>query len=156
MGVAVYGERFAGPVDRVPGRCYVVTRVFHLNNCPLFPLDGLLVVEGSEVKTAISGITECRAVPIPVSKKSFVWALARVVMFMGGLLSLLGLPVILLGIEGRLAFFAGPILGIGLLVAWFMTRKGLRASPVRTTELLALLDGTAGVLPTAIARVRRD
>src|SRR5512139_1933973 len=138
MSVAVFGERYAGPVDRVPGRCYVVTRSFHINNLPLVPLCGLLVVEGSETKTFISGITECRGIKIPVSGKSFAWALSRTVMFLGGLLSLLGLPVIWLGVTGFAAMLVGPGLGVSLLVLWWMTRRGLTASPERANELLAL------------------
>ena len=153
MSVAVFGERYAGPVDRVPGRCYVVTRVFHINNFPLVPLGGFLVVEGSETKSFISGITECRGVTIPLSGKSYATALARVVMFIGGLLSLLGLPVMALDIHGAAAVLVGPGLGVSLLVLWWMTRRGSIASPERANELIALLEGTAQ-LPTAIARKR--
>jgi hypothetical protein len=151
MSAAVFGERYAGPVDRVPGRCYVVTRTFHINNLPLVPLGGFLVVEGSETKTFISGITDCHGVTIPLSGKSFAWAIARAVMFMGGLLSLLGLPVIFLGVKGAAAMLLGPGLGVALLVVWWKTRHGLLASPERANELIALIDGTAR-LPTAIAR----
>ena len=148
MSVAVFGERYAGPVDRVPGRCYVVTRVFHINNLPLVPLGGLLVEEGSETRTFISGITECRGVRIPVSGKSFAWAFARVVMFLGGLLSFLGMVPILLDLHGAIAMVFGPVLGLALLIAWWRTRKGLLASPARANELLAILGGGAA-LPTA-------
>jgi hypothetical protein len=113
----------------------------------------LLVVEGSETKTLISGITECRGVTIPVSKKSFACALARVAMFIGGLLSLLGLPVIALDVTGVAAMLVGPGLGVSLLVLWWMTRHGPEASPDRANELVALLDGTVH-LPTAIVRKR--
>jgi hypothetical protein len=154
MSVSVIGERYAGPVDRVPGRCYVVTRVFHINNLPLIPLGGLLVIEGTESKTFISGITTCDGVEIPVSGKSFACALARAVMFLGGLLSLLGMPVILLDITGPAAILCGPLLGVALLLLWFMTRKGFHASPERANELLAILDGSTARLPTAIARQR--
>lgn len=148
MSVAVIGERYAGPVDRVPGRCYVVTRVFHINNLPLFPLGGFLVEEGSETTTFISGITHCRGVRIPVSGKSFAFAIARCLMFMGGLLSFLGLGVIALGVTGPLAVVLGPVLGLALMIAWWRTRKGPLASPARANELLAILGGGAA-LPAA-------
>lgn len=155
MSFAVFGERYAGAVDRVPGRCYVVTRAFHINNLPLVPLGGFLVEEGTEVKTFISGITNCRGVAIPISGKSFVWAIARAVMFVGGLLSLLGLPIMLLDLHGPATIFGGPLLGVALLVTWWTTRKGLKASPERANELLSILDGSNAQLPTAIARARR-
>lgn len=155
MSAVVFGTRYCGPVDRVPGRCYVVTRAFHINNLPLVPLGGLLVVEGSETRTAISGITACRGLALPISARSFAWALARCVLFLGGLLSLLGLPVIWLELHGPAAI-TGPLLGIAMLVTWFLTRRGLAASPARAAELVALLEGGAALPRATLVRRSRS
>ena len=140
-GVVTFGTSYVGKVDRVPGRCYVVTRVFQVINVPLVPLGGHLVREGSETETFVAGLWRFEGLPIPISWKSFAWGWARTLLFALGLLAFIGiLPYMLFGIENRwLAFLLGPPLGVAMLVTWWRTRRGLRATPERARELEALL-----------------
>ncbi len=140
MGVITFGTSFVGKVDRVEGVGYVVTKAFQVVNVPLIPLGGYFVHEGTEKQTFVSGLCAFEGTEMPsVSWKSFAWGLARVLMFAFGLLSVLGLPIIWLDVKGPLGFVVGPGLGIALLAAWWMTRRGLHASATRAIELNRML-----------------
>ena len=136
MSVVTFGTSFVGKVDRIPGKSYVVTKVFQIVNVPLIPLAGYVVAEGTETETFVSGLTSFQGTVIDVSWKSFGWGVARALMFGGGLLALLGLVPILLGLQGILAvLLLGPLFGVAVLSLWWRTRRGLLASSARALEL---------------------
>ncbi len=80
----VFGTRFYGNVDRLPGLCYVVTRFVHIWFVPLIPTASYLVLEGTE-----SG-GNFRGVPISMSGKSVVNAWLRAAVSLGILGGLIG------------------------------------------------------------------
>jgi hypothetical protein len=136
MSVITFGTSFVGKVDRIPGKSYVVTKVFQIVNVPLIPLAGYVVAEGTETQTFVSGLSSFQGTPCDVSRKSFAWGVLRAVMFGGGLLAFLGIVPILLGLHGALPMLLlGPPLGAAVLVVWWRTRKGLVASRARVLEL---------------------
>ncbi len=152
--VIVYGTRFIGKLDRVPGKGYVVTKAFHVCNLPLVPLGGFIVLEGTEEHTLISGLTSFQGVPIPIRWASFGWGLARTIGWTVGLLAAMFLLPILVGASMPFGLLLGPPLAIALFVAHWRTRHGLLASPERANALLRTLDGgSATTLP--VARVIR-
>ncbi len=137
--VIVYGTRFIGKVDHVPGKGYVVTKVAHFCNFPLFPMGGFVVREGSEEQTLISGLRSFDGSSIPIRWASYAWGMTRAVGWVVALLASMMLLPIWLGLHGPLAFALGPPLGIALFVAHWLTRHPRRASPERARELEAVL-----------------
>jgi hypothetical protein len=149
--IITFGISFVGKVDRVPGRCYVVTEVFQVVMVPLIPIRGHLVREGTETETFVSGLQKFEGTHIPISWKSFGWAWIRVLLFAGALIQL---PMIIghkLGVPpGLHNLILMPGLPILMLIAWWKTRRGLRAKPERAREVEMQLD--APTIPTATAR----
>lgn len=149
--VITFGISFVGRVDRVPGRCYVVTEVFQVVMVPLIPIRGHLVREGTETETFVSGLKTFEGTTIPISWKSFAWAWLRVLLFAGALIQL---PMIIghkLGIPNGLHnLILMPGLPTLMLIAWWKTRRGLRATPDHARELETILD--APPIPKATAR----
>ncbi len=139
MSAITFGTSFVGRVDRVPGRCYVVTKVFQVVNVPLLPLEGCLVVEGTEEQSFVAGLRGFEGTSIPLSWKSFGWAIVRAAWFTLALLTILPVVPIMLGLEGTLGLLFGPVLGLVLLVSWFMTRRPLTATTERAQELEKVL-----------------
>jgi hypothetical protein len=136
MAVITFGTGFVGKVDRIPGRSYLVTKVFQIANVPLVPLAGYVVVEGTETETFVAGLGSFQGTATDVSWKSFGWGVVRALMFGGGLLALLGLVPMLLDLHAPLAtLLLGPVLGGAALTSWWLTRRGLLASRRRVAEL---------------------
>jgi hypothetical protein len=146
-GVITFGTSYVGKV----GRGYVVTKVFQIVNLPLIPLGGYVVREGSETETFVRGLWEFDGRPVPISWRSFAWAWARVILFAGAILNFPGLLGHKLGLPPGWHFVLhGPLLSIAMIVVWAKTRRGLRASPVRATQL----EGQLAQLPVATATRR--
>lgn len=137
--VYVYGTRFVGKLDHVPGKGYVVTQVFHFCNFPLVPLAGFVVRAGTEVQTLVSGLTAFRGHRIPIRWPSFAWGLARAALWVLALLATLMLLPIWLGLRGPLFLVFGPLLGVALFAALWLTRSPLAATPGRARALEAEL-----------------
>ena len=144
-----FGTSFVGKVDRVAGKCYVVTKAFQIINIPLLPLGGYLVEEGTETQTFVSGLTSFSGSEIAMSWKSFAWGIARAVLFGGGLLTFMCVTPILLGLSGVGAILGGPVLGVAMLVTWWKTRRGLAAKPERVREIETLFEASRAGLPSA-------
>jgi hypothetical protein len=68
--IIVWGTRWYGKVDRVPGLCYVVTRFGHLWYVPLVPLETYLILD-------LPGERGNRGKRIPMSPKSVFLAWLR-------------------------------------------------------------------------------
>ncbi|MBP6632523.1 MAG: hypothetical protein KA297_24085 [Kofleriaceae bacterium] len=149
MAVVTFGTSYVGKIDRVPGTGYVVTRAFQIVNVPLIPLGGFIVAEGTETQSFVSGLKSFEGVAVPVSMRSFAWAILRAVWFAGGLLALLGLGVIWLELQGVAAVLGGPVLGAALLATWWASRRGLRASPARAVEVTTHLRAPGGTTSAA-------
>jgi hypothetical protein len=138
--VFVYGTRFVGKVDHVPGKGYVVTQVFHLCNLPLVPLAGYVVREGTEAQTLVSGLVTFGGHRIPIRWASFAWGLGRAALWVLALLATMLLLPIWLGLRGPLFLVVGPLLGLALFAAHWLTRRPLAASPGRARAIAAELD----------------
>ena len=140
--IITYGTSYVGRVDRVPGKCYLVTKVFQIASLPLVPLSGYLVHEGTETTSAISGLRAFQGEATPIVWKSFAWAWARTLLLIGGLLALLGvLPMLCIGIESQVAGIASVVSGGLMLFLWWRTRRGLPATSERASQLLGQLVG---------------
>jgi uncharacterized membrane protein YphA (DoxX/SURF4 family) len=147
MSVVTFGTSFVGKVERVPGKSYVVTKVFQIVNMPLVPLAGYVVAEGTETQSFVSGLSSFEGTEIALSWKSFGWGVARALMFGAGLLALIGVLPLLLGLATKWAMLLlGPVLGAVLLATWWRTRRGLLARGQRALELAH----AHGRLPRAI------
>jgi hypothetical protein len=133
--IVTFGVSYAGKVDRVPGQCYVVTRVFQVINVPLIPLGGYLVQEGTEEQTFVSGLQAFEGKPIELSWKSFAWAWARAILFSGGLLGAIGVLTYMIGFRSSAGVLASYPIGIAMLIVCWRTRRGLLARPERAAEL---------------------
>jgi hypothetical protein len=68
--IYIYGKRFVGRVDSVPGLCYIVTLFAHGFWFPLLPMQSYLVLAGPGERTHI---------PIPTSTKSVVVGYVRAI-----------------------------------------------------------------------------
>ncbi len=73
--MALINCRLDGRVDEVPGRFYVATRFWRLGFFPLIPLGSQLVRDGTE--EAGEGFARWLGVPIPLSRRSVLWAWIR-------------------------------------------------------------------------------
>lgn len=131
--VIVWGERFTGNVDAVPGLFHVSTKFGHIYYLPILPEQSFLVLE----KTG-NGI---RGVPLPFSWKSLGVAWARVAiggLALGAVISLF----VMLDQRHSVLDIVIPSLtlagAIALLIwSYFMPRVG-RASYERAMELAVI------------------
>ncbi len=92
--VIIWGTRFVGKVDEVPGMFYVKTRFGHLWWIPLLPIESYVIFEEN-----MDGI---RGASIPLSGKSVGMAYLRTAMVVGA---------IAMGIAAFIGFGAEPLLG---------------------------------------------
>ena len=67
--IFIWGSRYMGKCDLIPGVCYVKTRFGHLWYIPLIPLNSVIVI--SEMEGSIRGV------PIPLNFKSILIAWTR-------------------------------------------------------------------------------
>ena len=131
--VFIFGTRLFGQTDAVPGVFYVHTKFFHLNFCPLFPLQSYLVLE-------LRGEAN-RAIEIPDHGKSILVAWIRF------LSSVLFVAALILGLVfatdedtsvGDKLGWLVPILPLGGLVIWACTSQRLQnATHERAIQLCA-------------------
>jgi hypothetical protein len=63
-----FGKRLFGKVDQVPGLFHVATQFFHIQFCPLIPLQSVIVLAGTDGE---------RGVPTSMSLKSVLMAWFR-------------------------------------------------------------------------------
>jgi hypothetical protein len=145
--IVVFGIRCCGKVDRIPGRCYVVTQCFHLFFLPLVPLGSWLVQEGSEIWSwgLFGPRSRFRGIPIGLCAKSFLMGWLRVLMA----------PPLLFFTLGELASACGRDLpgwtiavhfGIAavFVAALVMLCRPNRATPARVAELMRILGRSVG------------
>lgn len=119
--IFVWGTRLYGKVDEVPGLFHVATKFFHIWFLPLIPLGSHVVIEKSWNKW--------RGVPITLSGKSTLIALARVWLFAGALfVGFLGL----LFLGGRPPHLAASI--ITELFAVLLLAGGIAAWVVKSAR----------------------
>jgi len=142
--MVIFGTRFFGQVDRVPGLMCVRTKFFHINFLPLIPLEGWFVLgqEGNQ----------WRGRAIPMSGKSVLTAWMRFVTFCMGIgLTLAGffswqseeqgaVPIMVAGVVCIAAFIATYFVG-------FISRAGL--------ERAMVLAGHLEASPEAVEALRR-
>ncbi len=108
----VYGHRYYGRVDRVPGLFHVATLFFHVNYLPLYPVQTVIIREGTDGSYANSGP------PLSLYMKSVLVGYLRgwlrelflLLAFGGGFVS--GIAVYPL--SGFFAFVTALLLGLGL------------------------------------------
>jgi hypothetical protein len=142
----IFGTRFYGKVDHLPGLCYVVTRFVHIWFVPLIPTETYLVLEGTE-----SG-GNFRGVPISLSGKSVVNAWLRAGCVLGILGGIIASFVSLIRLSEGRAEFMDVIGSLGVFVAaiglMVLSYKVFgKASPQRAEELGQHL----GIDPRAMA-----
>ena len=107
----IFGTRFYGKVDHLPGLCYIVTRFVHIWFVPLIPTETYLVLEGTE-----SG-GNFRGVPISMSLKSVVNAWLRAGCVLGIIGGIIASFVSLIRLSEGRADFMDVIGSLGVFVA---------------------------------------
>jgi hypothetical protein len=129
----VFGTRFFGRVDRIPGLCSVVTKCFHICWIPLVPIESFVVLN-----TRGRGFS--RGVSIGLSARSYLTAWARlflvppsVVMAFGEFASAFRRDIPAWTVVTNLALAA-----LFSAVLWVLLRPNT-ASPARAAELLRAL-----------------
>jgi hypothetical protein len=86
--IIIWGTRFYGKVDKVPGLCYVTTRFGHLWFIPLIPVETYLILD-------MPGESGQRGLRIPMSGKSVLAGWLRAACFLtmviSGIITAVGL-----------------------------------------------------------------
>jgi hypothetical protein len=142
----IFGTRFYGKVDHLPGLCYVVTRFVHIWFVPLIPTESYLVLEGTE-----SG-GNFRGLPISMSLKSVLNGWLRGGCFLGIVGGLIATFVTLIRLSEDRPDFMDVIgcfgvfsAAVGLMVLSYKVFG--KVSPQRAEELASHL----GIDPQAMA-----
>ena len=78
--MSVYGTRYLGKINVVPGLFHVATKFFHINFVPLVPLGSAIVIENSDHKMA-NGQLGILAVKLPFNWQSFFMAYFRTILW---------------------------------------------------------------------------
>ena len=90
--MSVYGTRYLGKINVVPGLFHVATKFFHINFVPLVPLGSAIVIENSDHKMA-NGQLGILAVKLPFNWQSFFMAYFRTILWVCLLASIFFLGV---------------------------------------------------------------
>ena len=132
--MSVFGTRFFGQADRVPGLFCIRTKFFHVNFVPLFPIASYLIFEEK-------GRSGTRGVELKKLRwNSVLLAWLRTPLWIGCTVgAILGL-VQGAGIQHDWQA-AGPVLGVALAAgaAWYATYRFSEASFERATELARMV-----------------
>jgi hypothetical protein len=128
----VYGSRFMGKVDEVPGLFHVATKFAHVNYIPLIPLESYVIVARTS-----KGI---RGVQIALSGKSVLFAYLRGISFCVALAAAFWAIIDYMGRGSDWPVIGAVALAAGTLF-YFITyyKPFVRASFLRAQQLGAAL-----------------
>ncbi len=142
----IFGYRFMGKVDQVPGYFHVATKFFHVNYLPLIPSKSYIVL--SQTGKNIRGI------PIPLSWKSVGIAWARSI---SGLTAVICFIVTLFMLQSsRPEEWAPVAVACALGVVGFALTKSHRSVTHANVDRVRMLARLAGMNERGIAQLRNS
>jgi len=132
--IFVFGSRFYGKVDQVPGLGYVATRFAHIQFFPLLPMGSYLVFGEDD--------SNYQGVRIPLSGKSVLVAWLRAALFLVGIAVGLFAVIALADNDIADALWPGAIcLAALVLYAFTKSAKGIgKATSTRAIQLAKCAD----------------
>jgi 4-amino-4-deoxy-L-arabinose transferase-like glycosyltransferase len=134
--IIVWGTRFCGRVDQVPGFFHVATRFFHVYYVPLIPLSSYLIYDGTESEAGFRGVS------IPMSFKSVLAGWGRALLIVGALVAAVFGGFNLFFSDHRMADYVVGLGAIGLAAlmagVYWLSRKVFQAGQSRALALAAL------------------
>jgi hypothetical protein len=142
----VWGSRFYGKVDEVPGLCHVATQFGHVYYIPLIPVGTYAVI--AEQGDNFQGV------PLPLSGKSVLTAWLRAGLVLGGAAALIASAVYFSlpeFVPGTIFLLLG-VLGLGLFYGSYRWSFLTQASYERALQIASILEiSKEGMLMLEIA-----